>query len=76
MVVSAGYRNSFGHSHGRVVTSYGEFASNTFNTAQGGIISFESSEKINKNGGQMIKLFTLANTEKGILDIGINQTCN
>ena len=43
---------------------------------QGVIISFEFSEKINKNGGQMIKLFTLANTENGILDIGINQTCN
>lgn len=75
-MVSAGYCKGFGHSHGRVVTSYGEFASNTFNTAQVVIISFEFSEKINKNGGQMIKLFTLANTKNGILDIGINQTCN
>ena len=59
-----------------MITRYGEFGRKTLNTAQGGMISFEFSEKINKNGGQMIKLFTLANTENGILDIGINQTCN
>ncbi|MFT7471860.1 MAG: competence protein ComEC [Kiritimatiellia bacterium] len=52
VVFSAGYRNSFGHPHEAVVTRYGEFASKTFNTAEGGMISFEFSEKINENVAQ------------------------
>jgi beta-lactamase superfamily II metal-dependent hydrolase len=52
VVFSAGYRNSFGHPHGRVIKRYGESARKTFNTAQGGMISFEFSEKIDKNGDQ------------------------
>jgi beta-lactamase superfamily II metal-dependent hydrolase len=76
VVLSAGYRNSFGHPHGRVITRYGEFARKTLNAAQGGMISFEFSEKINKMETRRIKLFTLANTGNGILDIGIKQTCN
>lgn len=50
VVFSAGYRNSFSHPHERVVTRYGEFASKTLNTVEGGMISFEFSEKINESG--------------------------
>jgi len=57
VVFSAGYRNSFGHPHDRVVTRYGEFASKTLNTAQGGMISFEFSEKFNDKGVQEDKTF-------------------
>ena len=44
VVFSAGYRNSFGHPHDRVVTRYCEFASKTLNTAEAGMISFEFSD--------------------------------
>ena len=45
----AGYRNTFGHPHGGVVARFGEFASKDPNRAQGGMISFEFIEKVNKN---------------------------
>ena len=41
VVFSAGYHNSFGHPHDRVVTRYGEFASETLTTSETGMISFE-----------------------------------
>jgi competence protein ComEC len=50
VVFSAGYRNSFGHPHDRVVTRYGEFASKTLNTAEAEMISFEFSEGFSDTG--------------------------
>ena len=50
VVFSAGYRNSFGHPHDRVVTRYGEFASKTHNTAEAEMISFEFSEGFSDTG--------------------------
>lgn len=47
VVFSAGYRNSFGHPHERIVTRYGEFASKTLTTAETGMISFEFGEGLN-----------------------------
>ena len=56
--------NSFGHPHGRVVTRYGEFASKTLKTAQSGMISFEFSEEINKNGDQMDQIIHISQYRK------------
>ena len=56
--------NSFGHPHGRVVTRYGEFASKTLKTAQSGMISFEFSEEINKNGAQMDQIIHISQYRK------------
>jgi len=44
VVFSAGYRNSFGHPHERVLERYAEFSSETFFTFESGMISFEFSE--------------------------------
>jgi len=43
-VFSAGYRNSFGHPHERVLERYAEFSSETLFTFESGMISFEFSE--------------------------------
>ena len=41
VVFSAGYRNSFGHPHQRVLARYAEFGARALNTSASGMISFE-----------------------------------
>lgn len=45
VVFSAGYRNSFGHPHNRVVARYAEFNTRTLATQQAGMISIEFGER-------------------------------
>jgi competence protein ComEC len=50
VVFSAGYRNSFGHPHDRVVARYAEFGSHTLNTADSGMISVVFAEEVSSEG--------------------------
>jgi len=64
VVFSAGYRNSFGHPHDWVVVRYGEFASKTLNTVEGGMISFEFNEKFSDQGVQEDKILLISEYRK------------
>tara|TARA_B110000858_G_scaffold75360_1_gene87460 strand:+ start:9861 stop:12293 length:2433 start_codon:yes stop_codon:yes gene_type:complete len=73
VVFSAGYRNSFGHPHDRVLTRYGEFASNTLVTAETGMISFGfggrftkkfNEEELNEKGTQEESIIRISEFRK------------
>lgn len=64
IVFSAGYRNSFGHPHERVVVDCGEFASKVLNTVEVGMVNFGFNEKFSDQGAQEDKIFLISECRK------------